>query len=135
METIEKANEIFNKCCDYADYTDEDCCFTERETMYKNAKHLSLIVVDEIIKVFNFINLNGDDLILLEELKYWKEVKKEIENIEICDNNLLKFPKKYTEKHLKYSYEQGKLVHNPCYSRSFENILKIINNTKCKENQ
>ena len=83
MEAKEKAYEIFNKCCDYADYRDDDDCFTERETMYKNAKSLSLIMVEEIIKVFYFINPNSEDFILLEELKYWNEIKSEIENIKI----------------------------------------------------
>jgi len=34
--------------------------------------------------------------------------------------------KKYSEEDLKYAYEQGKLVSNPCYSRTFENVLGII---------
>lgn len=124
MEAKEKAYWIFNKCCDYADYTDEDCCFTERETMYKNAKSLSLIMVDEIIEN-NRLFLDG--LRYHEILNHWEEIKIEIENIELCDNNLLKLPKKYTEKHLKYAYEQGSLSNNPNYYRSFENVLSIIN--------
>ena len=90
MEAKEKSCEIFNKCCDYADYTDEDCCFTERETMYKNAKALSLIMIDEIL----------NNTFCQFKTKYWMEVKMEIEKIEICDNNLSKLPKKYTEKHI-----------------------------------
>jgi hypothetical protein len=90
MYSKEKAFEIFDKCCDYADYTDEDCCFTERETMYKNARALSFIMIDEIL----------NNTYCQFKTKYWQEVKKEIENIEICDNNLLKLPKKYTEKHI-----------------------------------
>jgi len=121
MEAIEKANEIFNKCCDYADYTDEDCCFTERETMYKNAKHLSLIIVDEIL------NLLDKECIIYGSV-FWKNVKIEIESIDFCDNNLSKLPKKYNEKNLKYAYEQGGLSNNPNYYRSFENVLSIINN-------
>ncbi len=98
METTpkEKAIEIFNKCCDYADYTDEDCCFTERETMYKNAKALSFIMVNEILKDRERLS----DAFFYD-LNYWIDVKKEIEYIEICENDVLKFPKKYTEKHLK----------------------------------
>ena len=92
METTpkEKAIEIFNKCCDYADYTDEDCCFTERETMYKNAKALSLIFVNEILEICP-----------LQNDWYWEKVKQELEKIEICENDVFKLPKKYTEKHLK----------------------------------
>ena len=96
MTPKEKAINIFNKCCDYADYTDEDCCFTERETMYKNAKALSLIFVNEILEICP-----------LQNDWYWEEVKQELEKIEICENDVFKLPKKYTEKHLKYAYEQG----------------------------
>ena len=124
MEAKEKAFEIFNKCCDYADYTDEDCCFTERETMYKNAKSLSLIVIDEILN-----NCGGK--CDCRSCRYWKLAKQEIENIEICENDIFKLPKKYNEKDLKYAYEQGKLFHNPCYSRTFDNVLNIL----CKDNQ
>ena len=120
METTpkEKAIEIFNKCCDYADYTDEDCCFTERETMYKNAKALSLIFVNEILEICP-----------LQNDWYWEEVKQELEKIEICENDVFKLPKKYTEKHLKYAYEQGLKSNNPVYYRSFENVLSILKNS------
>ena len=90
MTPKEKAINIFNKCCDYADYTDEDCCFTERETMYKNAKALSLIFVNEILEICP-----------LQNDWYWEKVKQELEKIEICENDVFKLPKKYTEKHLK----------------------------------
>jgi len=121
MDAKDKANEIFNNCCDYADYTDEDSCFTERETMYKNAKSLSLIMVNEILKLLEKEGIVYGSI-------FWENVKTEIENIEICNNNLSKLPKKYTADHLKYSYEQGILSNNPNYCRSFENVLGIINN-------
>ena len=129
METTpkEKAIEIFNKCCDYADYTDEDCCFTERETMYKNAKALSFIMVNEILKDRERLS----DAFFYD-LNYWIDVKKEIECIEICENDVFKLPKKYTEKHLKYAYEQGLKSNNPVYYRSFENVLSILKNSSTK---
>ena len=96
MTPKEKAYDIFNKCCDYADYTDEDCCFTERETMYKNAKALSLIFVKEILEDRERLS----DAFFYD-LNYWIDVQKRIEEIEICENDVFKLPKKYTEKHLK----------------------------------
>jgi len=125
MEAKEKAFEIFNKCCDYADYTDEDCCFTERETMYKNAKELSLIMVNEIIKDYDYDCFPPI---------FWIDVKKEIEKIEITENDVFKLPKKYTEKHLKYAYEQGLKSNNPVYYRSFENVLSILKNSSTENN-
>jgi len=124
MEAKLKAYDIFNKCCDYADYTDEDGCFTERETMYKNAKALSLIFINEILKDRERLS----DA-LFYDLNYWVDVKKHIEEIEICENDVFKLPKKYTEKHLKYAYEQGAKVDNQNYYRSFENVLNIINSS------
>lgn len=136
MEAKEKANELFNNCCDYADYTDEDSCFTERETMYKNAKMIALIVVNEVLHQLCVVKSSTNDTQSVNErLLFFNQVKKEIENIELCDNNLLKLPKKYSEKHLKYAYIQGSLKSNPCYSRTFENVLSIINNNQCKDNQ
>lgn len=126
MEAKEKAYEIFNKCCDYADYRDDDGCFTERETMYKNAKNLSLITIEEIIKVFYFINPNGEDLILLGELKYWNEVKQEIENIEIIENDIFKLPKKYTEEHLRNAYMQGKHGGKTQIYRDFNEFVSLL---------
>ena len=38
-------------------------------------KECVLNAIDEIIKVFYFINPNSEDLVLLGELKYWQEVK------------------------------------------------------------
>lgn len=128
MEAKEKAYEIFNNCCDYADYTDNDNCFTERETMYKNAKHLAIIVVSEVLTFLSLQKGFYDE----NAVKYFTEVKGEIINIEICNNNLLKFPKKYTEKDIKYAYEQGKLYHNVCYKREFDNVISIINNKQIK---
>lgn len=128
MEAIEKANELFNNCCDYADYTDEDSCFTERETMYKNAKMIALIVVNETLHQLSIVKSSTNDSnSVVERISFFNKIKKEIEEIEICDNNSLKLPKKYTEKNLKYAYEQGNLSNNPNYYRSFENVLSIIN--------
>jgi hypothetical protein len=76
----EKAFEIFNKCCDYAHYTDEDACLTERQTMYKNAKALSLIFVDEIL-LFLSLQMGFYDKNAVE---YFTKVKEEIQQIEIC---------------------------------------------------
>ena len=122
----EKAFEIFNKCCDYADYTDENCCFTERETMYKNGKALALIVIDELL-LFLSLQIGFYDE---KAVEYFTQVKQKIEEIEICENNVFKLPKKYTEKHLEYAYEQGLKSNNPCYYRSFENVLSILKNKK-----
>lgn len=102
MEYIEKALELINKFEDFVDYEGDDC-FTEREKMFINAKNCALITVEEVIKVFYFINPNCDDLILLEELKYWKDVKTEIEQFETNENILrnddevLKFTKNTPE--------------------------------------
>jgi len=84
METTpkEKAIEIFNKCCDYAYYTDEDSCLTEKETMYKNAKALSFIMVSEILKDRERLS----DAFFYD-LNYWIEVKKQIENIDIYEKS------------------------------------------------
>lgn len=80
MEEIEKALELINKFEDFVDYEGDDC-FTEREKMFINAKNCALITVDEVIKVFYYINPNCDDLILLEELNRWKKIKQEIEQL------------------------------------------------------
>lgn len=42
------------------------------------AKHFSLIAVDEIL---NVINKNDVDIWDIDILKYWREVKQEIENL------------------------------------------------------
>ena len=127
MKAKEKALEIFNKCCDYADYTDEDCCFTEHETMYKNAKSLSLIMIDEIL---NYLKKDGFSI----QINYWQEVKKEIENIEICYNNLSKLPKKYTEKHI---IDFASFIEKWQGGSPNEKVLKEIFEKfkKCKDNQ
>lgn len=78
MKEKEKAYEIINNMSDYAAFTDEDCCFTERETMYKNAKALALIAVDEILKAINpFGQFSGKD--------YWQEVRNYIQDFEIIN--------------------------------------------------
>lgn len=103
MTVQEKAFEIFNKCCDYAHYTDEDGCFTERETMYKNGRALALIMVEEIIKDRERLS----DALFYDS-NYWVDVKKELENIEICDNTLLRFPNRHTVKNLEEDYMKAK---------------------------
>jgi len=77
----EKAYEIINKVCDYAIFTDEDGCFTERETMYKNGKALALIVV-------NYVLEDRERLkdALFYDLNYWLDIKKHIEDFEIIEN-------------------------------------------------
>jgi len=70
MTPKEKALEIYNNLITG---TNQKCL--------NIAKKHSLILVDEIIKVFYFINPNREDLILLEELKYWLEVKEEIQKL------------------------------------------------------
>lgn len=128
MYAKDKANQIFNNCCDYADYTDEDSCFTERETMYKNAKMIALIVVGEVTHQLAVVKSSTyDNQSVNERINFFNEVRKEIENIEICDNKLQKLPKKYTEKHLELAYKHGKMSKNPNYYGSFENVLSIIN--------
>lgn len=47
------------------------------------AEKCALISVNEVIKVFYFINPNSEDLILNEELNYWKDVRKHIKGLEI----------------------------------------------------
>lgn len=128
MEAKEKANQLFNNCCDYADYTDEDSCFTERETMYKNAKMIALIVVGEVSHQLAVVKSSTyDKQSVNERINFFNQVRQEIENISLCDN-IKKFPKKYTEKHLRYAYDQGCLSNNYNYYRSFENVISIINN-------
>lgn len=70
MEAKLKAKEIYEN---FITGTNERCL--------NIAKKHSLILVDEIIKVFYFINPNSEDLILLEELKYYQEVKEEIQKL------------------------------------------------------
>ena len=81
MTPKEKAQELFNNSCDYADYTDEDCCLTERETMYKNAKMIALIVANETINEIKVYFLERYDAV--DRFFFWKDVKQEIEKINI----------------------------------------------------
>jgi len=65
MEAKDKANELI-----WNFSLEVDNIFT--------AEKCALISVNEVIKVFHFINPNSDDLILMEELNYWKDVKEHI---------------------------------------------------------
>ena len=56
-------------------------CNSYQAIVWYNAKQCALIAVDEVIKVFYFINPNCEDLILLGELKFWKQVKREIQKL------------------------------------------------------
>jgi hypothetical protein len=79
MTPQEKGKEVFEKLV----------TGTNERSLIIAKKH-SLILVDEIIKVFYFINPNSEDLILLEELNYWKEVRNEIQLYKNNKINLIK---------------------------------------------
>jgi len=72
MTRKEKAKELIEKFECYVDYQGDDC-FNEREKMLINAKKCALIAVDEIIQAFNNECSTS--------IHYWKEVKKEIQNL------------------------------------------------------
>lgn len=76
MEEKEKALELFDKTYHNIVYHSNG-----HKKSKINAKNCALITVDEIIKVFYYINPNCDDLILLEELNRWKKIKQEIEQL------------------------------------------------------
>lgn len=76
MEAKEKALELFDKTYHNIVYHSNG-----HKKSKIIAKICTIIAINEIIKVFYFINPNCDDLILLEELNRWKKIKQEIENI------------------------------------------------------
>jgi len=49
------------------------------ETHSFNAKHCALVAVDEMIKLL--VDLSGDSFIYIKEVRYYQEVKQEIEKL------------------------------------------------------
>ena len=68
MTPKEKAEELVNRFAPYVD--------TFHKGILENAKQCALIAVDEILKSYD-----SKDLIYPKEVKYWQEVKKEINNL------------------------------------------------------
>lgn len=52
MEPKEKAKELINLFCDFADYQEDDC-FTERQKLLINAKHCARASVNDSIKTLH----------------------------------------------------------------------------------
>jgi len=71
MAPKEKAEELFNK------FRTEILSFLGDKMKDKNAKRCALIAVDEILFILEF-NL---DFKMKKSIKYWQEVKDEIQNL------------------------------------------------------
>jgi hypothetical protein len=71
MTPKEKAEELFNK------FRTEILSFLGDKMKDKNAKRCALIAVDEILFILEF-NL---DFKMKKSIKYWQEVKDEIQNL------------------------------------------------------
>ncbi len=71
MTPKEKADELFNK------FRTEILSFLGDKMKDKNAKRCALIAVDEILFILEF-NL---DFKMEKSIKYWQDVKQEIENL------------------------------------------------------
>jgi hypothetical protein len=80
MKAEEKAKELFNKYC-YAIRTEETDSGYFTNVIY--AKQCAIIAVDEIIKQWEYIDVYLADVLgeLNPNLKYWYEVKQEIEKL------------------------------------------------------
>lgn len=72
MTPKEKAEELVNKFKQYSYDVGKDTSF---------AKQCALIAVDEIISVLNPEHWGIEMNIAIDELIYWREVKKEIESL------------------------------------------------------
>jgi len=74
MESKEKAIELVDK------YNNSIMSFLSDNMKYQNAIKCALIAVDEIIKTDTLID---EDTFVMKPsyLQYWKEVKKELENL------------------------------------------------------
>ena len=72
MTPIEKANELYSK---YDDLLNKD--FGNPIVFDNQLKQCALIAVDEIIEEL----LSGIDFWMERRIKYWQEVKQEIENL------------------------------------------------------
>ena len=68
MTPKEKAQELVNRFA--------PCVDTFHKGILENAKQCALIAVDEILKSYD-----SKDLIYPKEVKYWEEVKQEINNL------------------------------------------------------
>ena len=94
MTPKEKAKELIEKYLSFVDWYDlqEDC--TNREWAIRNAKKCALICVDENVKMLKIIldqsiniyqSLNTPKKLCIDLLnpllKFWEQVKKEIENL------------------------------------------------------
>ena len=75
MTSKEKAKQLVNKFRDFADGIDSETDRFSPNIEKKNAKQCALIVVDEIIEEL----LSGIDFWMERRIKYWQEIKKEIE--------------------------------------------------------
>jgi hypothetical protein len=73
MTPKEKAQELYNKFYNTSSHQHHV------ESRKDNAKQCALMLVDEMIKVFNPENWGLEIYNAFEGLKYWKEVKQEIE--------------------------------------------------------
>jgi len=79
MTAKEKANELFNKIYNSEDY---DGYCNGCGLVFEQAKDIAVIAVDEILLTLS--NIKDRDVrgnILLDLIKYWQEVKTEIEKL------------------------------------------------------
>ena len=72
MTPKEKAEELFNK------FRNEITSFLGDNMKDKNAKKCALIAVDELIKIHYLLTTTHETS---PSISYWKEVKKEIQNL------------------------------------------------------
>lgn len=82
MTPKEKAEDLVDKFSPLADYNECDF-FTQRENMHKNAKHIALLCVEEILQTNPTIMGNSDDLItmIVQTKAYWYRVQEEIKRL------------------------------------------------------
>jgi hypothetical protein len=74
MTAKEKANELYSKFLNKIDHLDAYW------NVEKDAKELTLIAVDEVIKCFSLAPIGGISFFEKREV-FWQEVKQEIENL------------------------------------------------------
>ena len=86
MTAKEKALDLYSTYETYVRFNMEDCSFTYRDVNYtftfavkKTAKQCALIAVDEIISTLESMQLIFSDRELI--LKFWQQVKTEIESL------------------------------------------------------
>ena len=82
MTPKEKAQELVDKFNNVEIYisiepTDIECQL--KHTQCDAAKQCAIIAVDEMIKLL--VDLSGDSFIYIKEVRYYQEVKKEIEKL------------------------------------------------------